>query len=483
MTTPTPYAQAPSPRPRPDSSLGDTLRRLQSTQRSMGAPGYEARIDALGRLESVLKRRKEEIAAAISADFGGRSRHESLLAEVYICLSEIRHTREHLRGWMEPQRRAVSAPFLPARAEIRPQPLGVVGIISPWNYPFQLAIAPLVAAVAAGNRVMLKPSELVPQTADLLASLLGEVFTPEHVAVVTGGPEIAEAFSRLAFDHLLFTGSTRVGKAVMRAAAENLTPVTLELGGKSPAIVGEDFPIELAAKRIMLGKLFNAGQTCIAPDYALVPEGSVQPFVDACRAAAEAMYPTLARNPDYTAIVNERHHARLEGYLTEARERGARVVEVNPASETFDRAAHKMAPTLVTGALDDLALMQEELFGPILPIRPYATLGEALDFINDRPRPLALYCFSHSDHVVQRVLRETTSGGVSVNETMLHFAQDDLPFGGVGPSGMGAYHGREGFQTFSNMKPVFYQSRINGAGLLRPPFGKVVETVLKVLIG
>lgn len=467
----------------PDVSLRETLRRLRAAQRARGAPTYEARIDALQRLEDVLKRRQDEIASAISADFGNRSRHETLLADVFVTIGEIRYARKHLREWMTPQRRSVSAPFLPARAEIRPQPLGVVGIISPWNYPIQLALAPLAAALAAGNRVMLKPSELVPRTAELLADLMGEVFASETVSVITGDASMGEAFSRLPFDHLLFTGSTRVGRIVMRAASENLTPVTLELGGKSPVIVAGDFAIAEAAARIMMGKLFNAGQTCIAPDYALVPRGSVEPFAEACIAAASKMYASLEQNPDYTSIINERHLARLSSYLREAEAHGARVRRINPANESFAPSTHKMAPAIVTGDLDDLALMQDELFGPILPIRPYDSLAEAIDFVNDRPRPLALYAFSNEDAVVQRILRETTSGGVSINETMLHVAQDDLPFGGVGPSGMGRYHGREGFETFSNNKPVFHQARINGTSLLRPPFGKTIETALRVLLG
>jgi acyl-CoA reductase-like NAD-dependent aldehyde dehydrogenase len=303
------------------------------------------------------------------------------------------------------------------------------------------------------------------------------------VVVVTGGPDVGEAFSKLAFDHLVFTGSTRLGRIVMKAAAENLVPCTLELGGKSPAIVSGDFAIDQAASRIMAGKCFNAGQTCIAPDYALLPRGREESFIAAAKAAVAKMYPTLAANPDYTSVVNAHHYKRLVSYLDDARAKGATIVELNPAGETLDPAQHKLAPTLVLGTTDDMKIMQEEIFGPLLPLRSYGELGEALDYVNDHDRPLALYFFSHDDRLVDRVLRETTSGGVCINETMLQVAVDDLPFGGVGPSGMGHYHAREGFETMSKKKPVFYQARMNSTSLLRAPYGKTIDSLLKVLIG
>src|ERR1019366_4375521 len=354
----------------------------------------------------------------------------------------------------------------------RPQPVGVVGIISPWNYPVQLALAPLVQVIAAGNRAMLKPSELVPETAALLHDLIAETFPEDQVTVITGGPEVGEEFSHLAFDHLVFTGSTRVGKAVMKAASENLVPVTLELGGKSPTIVAKDFNVKTAAERIIAGKLFNAGQTCIAPDYVMVPAGSRDAFVEACKDAVAKMYPTLLANPDYTSIVNDKHFARVTSYVEDAKTRGARVVEMNPASETLDAASgkRKLAPTLVLDPTDEMMVMQEEIFGPVLPVVTYQSLDEAIDYVNDHPRPLALYFFSHDKQATDRVLNETISGGVTVNETMLHVAQDDLPFGGIGPSGMGAYHAHEGFESFSKNKPVFRQARVNTTGLLRPPY-------------
>ncbi|MGD0524773.1 MAG: coniferyl aldehyde dehydrogenase [Polyangiaceae bacterium] len=467
---------------------GDSLDALLSTMkergRKNGAPTYEERVQSLEKLERALLARKGAIADAISRDFGNRSKHESMVSEIFIVLGAIRHTKAHLREWMEPEEREVGFVFLPASIEVRPQPVGVVGIISPWNYPVQLALAPLVQVLAAGNRAMIKPSELVPETAALLHDLIAETFPADQVTVVTGGPEVGEQFSRLPFDHLVFTGSTRVGKIVMRAAAENLVPLTLELGGKSPTIVGKDFNVKTAAERIIAGKLFNAGQTCIAPDYVLVPAASRDAFVDACKEAVAKMYPTLLANPDYTSIVNDKHYARLSGYVEDAKTHGAKVVELNPANETLDAASgkRKLAPTLVLDPKDDMAVMQEEIFGPVLPIVTYQSLDEAIDYVNDHPRPLALYFFSHDKAATDRVLNETISGGVTVNETMLHVAQDDLPFGGVGPSGMGAYHAREGFDAFTKKKPVFRQARMNTTGLLRPPYGKLIDRMLKFIV-
>lgn len=482
-------AAAPSAQSTPDKTpsegetLGETLARLRAAHRRQGAPTYEQRIARLDKLASVLAARKDDIARVIDEDFGGRSRHESIVAEVFVSISHIRYVREHLQEWMEPEAREVSWLFAPGRAEVRSQPLGVVGIIAPWNYPFQLGAAPLVCAIAAGNAVMVKPSELTPRTADLLQEVLGAALPSDMCAVVKGGPEVGEAFSKLAFDHLIFTGSTRVGKAVMRAASENLVPVTLELGGKSPAIVGDEFSIDTAAERIMGGKLFNAGQTCIAPDYVLVPKDKVDAFVNAARAATQKMYPTLKTNKDYTAIVNEHHWDRLALYVQEAKDKGAKVVEINPAGEDMDRATHKMAPTLVIEPGEDLKVMKDEIFGPILPVKAVASLDEAIAYVGDHPRPLALYYFGHHDEGIDEVLERTTSGGVTINDTMLHFAQEDLPFGGVGPSGMGAYHAKEGFARFSQRKPVFYQSRINGTAVLRPPYGKMLDLVLRFLVG
>jgi acyl-CoA reductase-like NAD-dependent aldehyde dehydrogenase len=485
MTTATSSSDAPHAEP---ATLMGSLTRMKAAQRSKGAPTYEERVASLEKLERALVSRQSAIADAISRDFGNRSKHESLAGEVYIVLGAIKHARAHLRDWMEIEEREVGWVFLPARVEVRPQPLGVVGIISPWNYPVQLALAPLVQVLAAGNRAMLKPSELVPETAALLRDLIAETYPEDQVTVITGGPDVGEAFAHLPFDHLVFTGSTRVGKLVMKAASENLVPVTLELGGKSPTIVGPDFSVRTAADRIVAGKLFNAGQTCIAPDYVMLPAGMRDAFVDACKAAVMRMYPTLEKNPDYTSIVTDKHFARLRSYVEDAKERGAGLVELNPAGEVTGpdsaaAAARKFVPTLVLDPSEEMLVMQEEIFGPILPIRTYDKVEDAIAYVNDHPRPLALYLFSHDKAVTDRVLSETVSGGVTINETMLHVAQDDVPFGGVGPSGIGHYHAREGFDSFTKKKPVFRQSRVNATGLLRPPYGKTLDRLLKLLIG
>ncbi|MCC6647227.1 MAG: coniferyl aldehyde dehydrogenase [Polyangiaceae bacterium] len=462
--------------------LPKLLAKLREAHRRKGPPDEAERLRWLSRIERLMLSNKERIADAISADFGSRSRHETMIAEIFVTVSYIRYVKENLRHWMEPERRHVAFTFFPARNEVLYQPLGVVGIISPWNYPMQLAMAPLVCAMSAGNRALIKPSELTPRTSELLAELLASQFADDEVAVVTGGPEVGQAFSRLPFDHLVFTGSTAVGRHVMRAAADNLVPCTLELGGKSPALIAPDFPIDTAAERIIGGKLFNSGQTCIAPDYVLVKEEQVDELVASLKAHAARMYPTLVSNPDYTSIVHPRHKARLEKHLAEAAEKGAKLVPLNPAGESFE-GSPKLEPCLVLGATDEMSVMQDEIFGPVLPILPYKDFGDALDHVNDRPRPLALYVFSHDERTVQRTLRDTTSGGVSVNDTMVHFAQDDMPFGGVGASGMGHYHGREGFEALSKKKPVFYQARVNGTALLRPPFGKTIDTAMRFLLG
>jgi coniferyl-aldehyde dehydrogenase len=470
-------------KPTSASDLQSILRRLKQAARERGAPTYDERIASLEKLERSLLTRKEAIARAIARDFGNRSKHETFVAELFVVLGSIKHAKSHLRDWMDPEDRETSWVFLPATCQVVHQPLGVVGIIAPWNYPVTVALGPLVAALAAGNRVMIKPSELVPETSELLRDLLGATFPDDQVAVVTGGPSVGEAFAKLPFDHLLFTGSTRVGKMVMRAASENLVPVTLELGGKSPAIVGADFNTRTAAERIMAGKMFNAGQTCVAPDYALVPSGGRDAFIEACKASIAKMYPTLEKNPDYTSIVNEAHYARVRSYVDDARSRGANVIEVNPAGETLEAASRKMAPTLVLDPTEEMLCMQEEIFGPVLPVRTYEKLDDAIAYVNDHPRPLALYYFGNERASIDRILSQTTSGGVTINETMLHVAQEDLPFGGVGASGMGQYQGQEGFETFSKKKAVFRQSRINTTGLLRPPYGKTADRLLAFLLG
>lgn len=464
------------------ATLRATLARLQRAQREKGAASYEARLSQLARIEELLLKNQDEIAESIRQDFGNRAKAESLLAEVFTVVEGARHARANLHEWMAAEEKAVHWALWPARAEVRYQPLGVVGIIAPWNYPVNLAFGPLVGAFAAGNRAMLKPSELTPRTAMLLEKMVRDNFAEDELAVVQGGPEVAEAFSRLPFDHLLFTGSTRVGRAVMRAAAENLTPVTLELGGKSPAIIGEQYDVGDAAAKILFGKCFNAGQTCIAPDYVLVPEFKAGAFVEGARKAVAKMFPRLADNADFTSVVSDRHYARLQGLLEDARAKGARIVELNPAGETLDPASRKIAPTLILEATEEMHVMQEELFGPLLPVRTYGALTEAIDYVNDHPRPLALYFFDHSEANVERVLEQTVAGGVCINETLLHFAQDELPFGGVGDSGMGAYHGHDGFLTFSKKKPIVHQSRVTASTMLRPPYGSMMKLTTKLLL-
>ena len=441
-----------------------------------GAPSVDARRADLARLKRMLLDHRVAICRAISDDFGHRSDQETLLSDLFPSVAGIDQLRRHVRRWMRPDRRSVIWYFRPARARVIYQPLGVVGIIAPWNYPLFLAFLPMAAAIAAGNRVMLKPSEFNPATAALLEKLLGAIFPVEQVAIVMGGPDVGAAFSRLPFDHLFFTGSTAVGRQVMQAASEHLVPVTLELGGKSPAIVERGYPIERAAHGIATGKLFNAGQTCIAPDYALVPVEQMERFVGEITTAMRRLYPTITENPDYTSIINDGHFNRLNGLVADARAKGARVIEVGAGSGRF------IPPTLLTGVTDEMAVMQEEIFGPLLPIVAYRDLDEAIAYVNAHPRPLALYFFGENGAGQRAVLKRTTSGGVTLNDTLLHVVQENLPFGGVGPSGMGAYHGHEGFKTFSHAKAVFSQSRMSVISLLRPPYGRTFEQMMRFLL-
>ena len=464
----------------PVSDLAPTLERLRSAQAAK-VPDFAQRRDDLRRLRSVFKARMDEMVGAINADFGGRSRHETLLTDAMTVFSEIDHTLRHLRRWMRPQRKSVDWLFLPARAQVRFQPLGVVGVISPWNYPVNLALIPLVSAIAAGNHVYLKPSEHVPRTSAFLASLLAEVFPADRVAVALGGADVASAFSALPFDHLFFTGSTAVGRHVMAAAAPNLTPVTLELGGKSPAILAPGYPLDTAAARIATGKWLNAGQTCIAPDYVLVPRQSRDAFAQALRSEVGARYPQLDANPDYTRIVNEGQYRRLRALVDEAREKGATVLPLREIDPAKADAEHLIAPTLVLDPPADSRLMREEIFGPILPLVSVDSVDAAIDYVNARERPLALYHFDLDRARTEQVLDRTVAGGVSVNDTILHIAQSNLPFGGVGPSGMGAYHGYEGFLALSKRKPVFYQSRLSSMALFKPPYRGLADRLAKFL--
>ena len=472
----------------PAAAAGPSIARMKdlfAAQRSAFAadmsPSSEARVDRLDRLLRLTEKHQGEIVAAISADFGHRSRHETDLADIFIVISGIRHTRGNLGRWMKPRHIPTPLHLLPARSEVVPQPLGVVGVISPWNYPYQLAMLPAAAALAAGNRVLLKPSELTPRFSLLLQQIVAGSFAADEFAVVPGDVEVGRAFADLPFDHLFFTGSTAVGRQVALAAAENLTPVTLELGGKSPAIIDADCAIDVAAPRIGFAKLLNAGQTCVAPDYMLVPRARVDEFVAAMRAAVAVMYPSFAGNPDYTSIVSDRHYQRLARLVDDAVARGARAIRLGAADADGDPAERKFQPTLLVGVSDGMAVMEEEIFGPVLPIVPYDTLDEALAYINARPRPLALYWFGRNGARRDHVLRSTHSGGVTINDACWHVCQENLPFGGVGASGMGAYHGEHGFRTFTNEKAVLHQATLNGFGLFRPPYGRRFETIISLL--
>ncbi|MGK8440116.1 coniferyl aldehyde dehydrogenase [Ectopseudomonas hydrolytica] len=436
-------------------------------------PSAEQRIQWLKALSELLTEQQDALIAAISQDFSNRSADETLLAELMPSLHGIHYASRRIRKWMKPSRRSVGLQFMPAAAKVVYQPLGVVGIIVPWNYPLFLAIGPLTGALAAGNRVMIKMSESTPATSQLVKDLLARIFPEDLVSVALGEAEVGMAFSKLPFDHLLFTGATSIGRHVMRAAAENLTPVTLELGGKSPAIVSADVPLEHAAERIAFGKTLNAGQTCVAPDYVLVPRDRVDGFVSAYREVVQRFYPQLKDNPDYTAIINERQLARLNGYLQDAQAKGARIVPIYPEAQ-----GRRLPQSLVLDVNDDMKLMQDEIFGPLLPVVPYDRIEDAFAYVNARPRPLALYYFGYDRREQQRVLHETHSGGVCLNDTLLHVAQDDMPFGGVGPSGMGHYHGHEGFLTFSKAKGVLIKQRFNAARLIYPPYGKAIQKLV-----
>jgi len=461
-----------------DGELQALLRHQQKAFRDDMAPSRTVREDRLRRLARLIETHSEQFAASISDDFGTRSSTEIRITEIMLLQSGIRHAIRHLTRWMKPRRVATALAYRPGRSLVIRQPLGVVGIISPWNYPLQLALAPLIGALAAGNRAMIKPSELTPQFSAALRTVVAETFAPDEVHVVTGDAVVGKAFAALPFDHLVFTGSTAIGREVAQAAAKNLTPVTLELGGKSPAIIDASCDLDGVVDRLAWGKLINAGQTCIAPDYVLVPRGDVDRFVRELRTSMTRLYPTFRGNPDYTSIVSERHLQRLRDLVADAGARGARIVEIEPSTDAIGRSNRQMAPTLLLDVDDDMRVMREEIFGPVLPIVPYDTLADALNYVNQRDRPLALYWFGTNRAAREQVLVGTIAGGVSVNDTLLHIAQEELPFGGIGPSGQGHYHGEFGFRQFSKEKPVFVQSRFSGAGIIRPPYKRSIGRVL-----
>ena len=451
-----------------------------------GVPALAKRRADLMKLKAAILVTRRAFEAAIDADFGHRPARETAIMELLPTVQGINYLGKNLARWMRPRRRHVAMHLRPGSAKVLYQPLGVVGIMSPWNYPVGLSLMPLATAIAAGNRAMIKPSEFTPRTTELIAATMHEIFPETEVAVISGGPAVGAAFSRLPFDHLLFTGSTNVGHKVMRAASDNLVPVTLELGGKSPAIIDQGFSLARAAASIVFGKLANAGQTCIAPDYALVPEREVAPFVDAFRQKCQKAYPDGMLDESYSAIVSERHYERLQGLIRDARMKGAEIIEVRESDRqrnpTGQKREHTLAPTMILGATSEMAVMREEIFGPVLPIISYGKIEDAISYVNAGPRPLALYLFSDRKRVAQQVLAHTTSGNVTLNDTLLHYVVDDLPFGGVGPSGMGSYHGEEGFRSLSHAKGVFTQARWNFAGTVRAPFGRMTDRVLGYLL-
>ena len=450
-----------------------------------GAPDINLRKDRLDRVIAMVSKYDKQIVSAVNQDFGNRDQVMSAATEVASVIGPMEHAKKNLKKWMKTEKRkAAIAPLgsalslLGAKAEVRYQPKGVVGAISPWNFPMNLALAPLAGIISAGNRVMHKPSELTPATSDLLKQMIEEYFDEGEMAVFVGDAEVGEAFSGLAFDHLIFTGGTSIAKHVMKAASENLVPLTLELGGKSPVVVGKNAKIRETAQRVMQGKTMNAGQICLAPDYALVPEEKVEEFVQASVEATSEMYPEMKDNDDFTSIINQRHYDRIQSYLEDAKEKGADVVEINPSNEDFSQQPHhKIPPTIVLNPSEDMKIMQEEIFGPVLPVKTYKDVTEPVDYINSKDRPLGLYYFGEDAKEKDYVLENTTSGGVTVNDVISHIQMEDLPFGGVGPSGMGSYHGYDGFKEFSHAKAVYKQTKINLmklAGLV-PPYKKKEE--------
>ena len=457
--------------------IREAFDRQHAASRGSPAPDAAARRVSLTTLFELVRDNTNAFARAIAEDFGGRAQRETEILEAIPTLNAIRHARKWVKEWLRPERRTVDWLFQPARAWLRYEPLGVVGIVSPWNFPLLLSLVPLANVLSAGNRAMIKPSELTPAFSDLLGRLVAERFSPQQVVVICGGVEVARAFCALPFDHLLFTGSTATGREVMRAAAENLTPVTLELGGKSPAIIAADYPLGKAARSIAFGKWLNAGQTCVAPDYVLVPADRAAAFADAVIGEARRGYPSIASD-DYTSVITEWHQARLNAAIEEATAAGAVVIRHGG----HHAGTRKIAPTVVLGAPASGLLLREEIFGPVLPVVPYERLDDALAFVNARDRPLALYCFTNDKSIQAKVLEGATSGGVTLNGTLLHAGHDGLPFGGIGPSGMGAYHGRDGFRRFSHARAVHAIGAINALERLGPPWGGLAARATRFLL-
>lgn len=466
------------------------IRRLVDLQKKThieeGPMSAERRMDLITRCIKLLIENKDAIVDSLYLDFGSRSPQGSMATDVGSTLGALKYARKNVRKWMKASKRHSMAPlgFLGAKTRVEYQPLGCVGNVVPWNFPFNLAFGPMGSIFAAGNRTIIKPSEFTPHSSILMKELVAKYFSEDEAVVVLGGPETGAVFSSMPFDHLLFTGATPIASHVMRAAAEHLVPVTLELGGKSPVIISKSADMKKSAARIMTGKTLNAGQICLAPDYVMVPKDDMDSFVDEATKSTEAMFPSLKDNSDYTSIVNQRHYDRLTSYLDDARAKGATIIEINPENEDFSQQPHfKIPPTIIVEPSDDMKIMQEEIFGPILPVKSYEKVEEAIQYVNDHDRPLGLYYFGEDSAEENKVIERTTSGGVSVNDVLTHIMQDDAPFGGVGPSGTGSYHGHEGFKNFSHAKTVFRQTGLEfAAGMLRPPYGKKFENVLKGML-
>lgn len=468
-----------------DHSVITLLREKLSAQRTAFKqspnPSWSSRKEKLEKLGKAIMANEANFIDAICQDFGHRATEETLLAECLVVQGGINHAIKHTPKWMRVRKVSTALQFLPAKNRIFPQPLGVVGIMSPWNYPLQLAIMPLIGALGAGNRAMLKPSEYTPKFSKLLKTVLGSVFDETEVYVAVGGVDVAQAFSALAFDHLVFTGSTNVGRIVAKAAAENLVPCTLELGGKSPVIIDETANFKTAIPRIANAKLLNAGQTCVAPDYVLVPPSRIEEFTSAIINQAETFYPKVAGNEDYTSIVADSHYARLQDLLDDAENKGAKICVAGSDDKQQLAKERRIPLTVVTETTPDMRIMQEEIFGPLLPIISCDSHDAALNYVQERDRPLALYWFGEDNRRRDHVLNQSISGGVTVNDAAWHVIQEDIPFGGVGPSGMGAYHGEAGFQSFSHMKGVFYQSKLSQGKKLHPPYGPATHKMLSLM--
>jgi len=456
--------------------LEQLLAQQRKAYQSMPAPSYQSRVDKLNQLKAELMNYKDRLVSALASDYGHRSGNDTVIADILPCVMNINYTVKNLKSWMKPDRRHAGLLLAPSSVTVHYQPLGVVGIIAPWNFPVMLAIGPLITAIAAGNRAMLKMSEFTPATNKVLIALLAEIFSQEEVAIVEGEANIAAQFSSLPFDHLLFTGSTTVGRHVMRSAAANLTPVTLELGGKSPVIIAPDMDIELAVQRLIYGKCLNAGQICVSPDYVLCPEGKVDALIAAYQARFKKMYPDFANNSDYGNVINQRQYSRLLSVLDDAKQKGATITSAT--EYVIDSERRKMPTQLVTNVRADMSILQEEIFGPLLPIIAYKELGEAIEHINNNDRPLALYVMSFDAQTQQSIIEQTHSGGVCINETIFHVAAEDAPFGGIGPSGMGSYHGKEGFLTFSHAKTVLKSGKFNSGLFIQPPYGSKIQALL-----